>query len=183
MSLIIPRFLDVEANSLSDTSYPIEIAWSDEQGNIESQLINPYAIEEWTDWDFYAQHEIHGISRAMCREEGVHPEEMCALMSQSINPGELIYADGGRFDVNWVDVLYGAGSRLGYAQFVVTHSDTVMLPLLMQVETDNKKRWQLYEELKVEARNIVKEQHRAKVDVQYLLELWKLCLSLSRTGI
>ncbi len=165
MPIIMPRFLDVEASSLSDSSYPIEIAWSDKQGNIESQLINPYAIEAWTDWDFYAQHEIHGISRAMCREEGIHPEDMCVLMSQSINPGEFIYADGGEFDERWVDVLYGAGSQIGYAKFAIKHSNAVMLPLLMKVEPDHKKRWQLYEELKVEARNIVKEQHRATVDV------------------
>jgi len=104
-------------------------------------------------------------------------------MSQSIKAKELIYADGGEFDANWIDVLYGAGSNLGYAQFVVTHSDTVMLPLLAEVEPDEKIRWQLYEELKVQARKDVKEQHRAKVDVQYLIELWKLCFSLSRVGI
>jgi len=66
----MPRFLDIEASSLNDASYPIEIAWSDEKGNIESHLINPYAIEEWTDWDFYAEHKIHGLSRFMCRELG-----------------------------------------------------------------------------------------------------------------
>ena len=144
MTTQMPRFLDIEASSLSNTSYPIEIAWSDGQGNIESYLINPNPIGEWTDWDYYAQHEIHGISRAMCSEKGIHPEQMCDLMSQSIKVREAIYADGGKFDENWIDVLYGAGSTLGYAQFYVPHSDTVMLPLLMQVEPDEKKRWRLY---------------------------------------
>jgi len=179
----MPRFLDIEASSLSNASYPIEIAWSDEKGNIESYLISPNLIEEWTDWDFYAEHKIHGISRAMCSEKGIHPKQMCDLMSRSINAGELIYADGGEFDKNWVDVLYGAGSKIGYAQFIVTHSDTVMLPLLEQVEVDEGKQLKLYETLKLKARKIVKAQHRAKVDVQYLIELWKLCYSLSRNGI
>jgi len=183
MPIQIPRFLDIEASSLSDSSYPIEIAWSDEKGDIESHLINPYAIEEWTDWDFYAEHKIHGLSRFMCRELGIHPEKMCDLMSQSIKAREPIYADGGEFDANWIDVLYGAGSTLGYAQFIVIHSDTVMLPLLMQVEPDEDKRLKLYERLKMKARKIVKAQHRAKVDVQYLIELWKLCFYLSRSGV
>jgi len=183
MQIQMPRFLDIEASSLSDASYPIEIAWSDDKGNIESHLINPYSIEEWTDWDFYAEHKIHGLSRLLCREIGVHPEKMCDLMSQSIKAREPIYADGGEFDANWIDVLYGAGSTLGYAQFIVTHSDTVMLPLLEQVETDEDKRLKLYEVLKIKAKKIVKAQHRAKVDVQYLIELWKLCFHLSRAGV
>jgi len=183
MQIQMPRFLDIEASSLSNASYPIEIAWSDEKGNIESYLISPNLIEEWTDWDFYAEHKIHGISRAMCSEKGIHPEKMCALMSQSIKAGESIYADGGQFDENWIDVLYGAGSTLGYAQFIVIHSDTVMLPLLEQVEFDEATRLKLYERLKMKARKIVKAEHRAKVDVQYLIELWKLCFNLSRSGV
>jgi len=183
MQIQMPRFLDIEASSLSDASYPIEIAWSDDKGNIESHLINPYAIEEWTDWDFYAEHKIHGLSRFMCRELGIHPEKMCDLMSQSIKAGELIYADGGEFDANWIDVLYGAASKLGYTQFIVTHSNTVMLPLLEQVEFDEATRLKLYEALKIKARKVVKGQHRAKVDVQYLIELWKLCFNLSRSGV
>jgi hypothetical protein len=176
---MIPRFLDVEASSLEINSYPIEIAWSDHLGNIESHLINPYSVEEWTDWDYHAQ-QVHGISRKLCREEGVHPYHLCNRMSQSIRPDEIIYADGAGFDENWVDTLYGAGSLAGYAQFKIIHSDVVMLPLLMRIEFDDRKRWQLYENLKLEARRMVGGQHRAVVDVQYLIELWKLCMCMSR---
>jgi hypothetical protein len=179
-TIMMPRFLDVEASSLSMDSYPIEIAWSNASGVIESHLINPYVVEEWVDWDFNAQ-QIHGISRKQCREEGVHPSWLCNRMDQVIKPGEILYADGGAFDENWVDVLYGEGSLLGYAQFRIVHSDTVMLPLLMKIERDEKKRWQLYETLKLEARGIVKERHRASVDVQYLIELWKLCMRVSQS--
>jgi hypothetical protein len=177
-AIIMPRFLDVEASSLSMDSYPIEIAWSDPTGMIESHLINPYAVEEWTDWDYNAQ-QIHGISRKQCRKEGITPEQLCKVMDQSIMPGEILYADGGAFDENWVDVLYGEGSALGHARFRIVHSDAVMLTLLMAIEYDEKKRWQLYETLKLEARKKVKERHRAKVDVQYLIELWRLCMNKS----
>lgn len=178
MSDTMPRFLDVEASSLSMDSYPIEIAWSDPSGGIESHLINPYVVEDWTDWDYNAQ-QIHGFSRKQCREEGISPEQLCKLMDQSIKPGEILYADGGAFDENWVEVLYGEGSALGYARFRVVHSDAVMLPLLMALERDDKKRWQLYERLKLKARKIAGGRHRATVDVQYLIELWKLCISTS----
>jgi hypothetical protein len=176
--IAMPRFLDIEASSLSMDSYPIEIAWSDPSGAIESHLINPYAVDEWIDWDYNAQ-QIHGISRKQCREQGVHPSYLCSRMNQVITQGEILYADGGAFDENWIDVLYSAGSSLGHAQFRVVHSDAVMLPLLMKIEHDEKKRWQLYETLKLEARAIVKERHRASVDVQYLIELWKLCINMS----
>lgn len=177
---MMPRFLDVEASSLGVNSYPIEIAWSDHLGNIESHLINPYAIEEWTDWDYNAQ-QMHGISRKQCREEGIHPERMCKIMSESIWPGEVIFADGLPLDDYWVDTLYGAGSALGYAKFRIVHSDQVMIPLLMKIEFDDRNRWQLYERLKLEARKMVGSRHRAKPDVQYLIELWKLCLSISQS--
>ncbi len=180
---MLPRFLDIEASSLGPDGYPIEIAWSDAFGDIECHLINPSAIETWTDWSFYAEHEIHGISRAMCQASGIHPLEICSLMNQSIKSGELIYADGGRYDENWVDVLYGVGSECGFANFKIVHSDVVMLPLLMKIEPDNRKCWHLYDKLKAEARDFVKEQHRATVDVQYLIELWRLCYSLSQVGI
>jgi len=180
---MLPRFLDIEASSLNVESYPIEIAWSNEFGDIECHLINPSTIEVWTDWDFYAEHEIHGISRALCQASGLHPQEICTLMNQSIKAGEIIYADGGRYDQNWLDVLYGAGSECGFANFKIVHSDVVMLPLLKKIEPDNRKCWYLYDKLKAEARHAVKEQHRATVDVQYLIELWRLCYSLSQVGI
>jgi len=88
-----PRFLDIEASSLSMDSYPIEVAWSDNYGTIESHLINPYSVEYWTDWDYNAQ-QIHGISRKQCREEGISPEKLCHRMKNSIARGEV----GVRFD-------------------------------------------------------------------------------------
>lgn len=171
----LPRFLDVEASSLDSSSYPIEVAWSDANGIIESHLINPYAVESWTNWDFSAQ-QIHGISRKQCRENGVHPKFLCDRLSQSIRPGEIIYADGIPFDAWWIDSLYEAGSTLGYAQFRILHSDSVLLPLLTQAEANEPKRWRLYERLKLEARRKVGARHRACADVKYLIALWQLCI-------
>jgi hypothetical protein len=50
-------FLDFEASSLSDRSYPVEVAWVFQDGRSESHLIRP--ATEWTDWDDEAE-AIHG---------------------------------------------------------------------------------------------------------------------------
>ena len=42
-------FLDFEASSLSDDSYPIEVGWVFEDGRTEAHLIRP--APAWTDWD------------------------------------------------------------------------------------------------------------------------------------
>ena len=176
-----PRFLDVEASSLETNSYPIEVAWSDHIGNIESHLINPYTVDSWTDWDYEAQ-QVHGISRKMCREEGVNPRWLCGKMNHFIAPNESIYADGGSFDEHWIDQLYGAGSDRGFPKFKIVNSDNVMIQELRKTEKNVIKRLDLFEELKLEARKIVDGRHRARIDVQYLIELFKLCQSMG-TGI
>lgn len=177
--MIYPRFIDVEASSLNVNSYPIEIAWSDYCGNIESHLINPSGVDSWTDWDFYAQHKIHGISKQMCYREGVDPEWLCNRLYESIEQGDILYADGGTFDEFWVDELFGAGSTDGFAHFRIGSSDSIMMNLLRKSEADVNKRLDLFEALKIEARKIVNGHHRADVDVSYLIELYKLCHSFS----
>jgi len=179
LNLRLPRFLDVEASSLSINSHPIEIGWSDELGNISSFLINPSTVEAWTDWSSESQ-KIHGISKELCIKEGIAPELVCKYLSDSISPNENIYCDGGIFDEYWVDTLFGAGSEMGFAQFRILHSDSLMLSLLANVEKNVAKRLALFEELKQESRQIVVQRHRAAVDVFYLIELYKLCLSISR---
>ncbi|TCV88558.1 MULTISPECIES: hypothetical protein [Methylomonas] len=155
-------------------SYPIEIAWYDQNGNIESHLINPYTVDDWIDWDYNAQ-QIHGISRKLCGEQGVHPKFLCHRMNQSIQPGETIYADGIPFDDWWIETLYSVGSSAGFAEFNIVHSDSLMLPLLTTIEDDSNKRRRLYEQLKLDARKKVGGRHRARIDVQYLIELFHLC--------
>lgn len=167
-----PCFLDIEASSLDADSYPIEIGWSNQQGDIESHLINPYFVEAWTDWDFCAQ-AVHGISRKLCRENGKHPVWVYQRLNRLFPPGSVVYADGGPFDQYWLDQLFAACTPLGYAQINVQHSDVVMLPMLAHIEI--KQRQQFFEKLKQAARSEVGASHRAGVDVQYLITLYRLC--------
>jgi hypothetical protein len=175
----LPRFLDVEASSFAASSYPIEIGWSDNNGNINSYLINPGHVRAWTDWDFHAQ-LLHGISREQCMLNGFNPEFVCRQLSQSIRPGEIIYADAGKFDQYWIDALYFVGSSIGYSQFRVLHSAELMLPMLIPFDSDIKKRWRILEKLRFLARKKIGRRHRVTADVQSLILTYKFCLELQQ---
>jgi hypothetical protein len=67
-------FLDSEASSLSDRSYPIEVAWVFQDERSEQHLIAPApASNEWDD----AAEVIHDISRATLAAGG-KPHDMVA---------------------------------------------------------------------------------------------------------
>lgn len=75
--------MDFEASSLSPrNSYPIQVAWSLPDGHIESWYINPRHVDGWDDWDFVAQHEIHGISRSFLADAGRTPAEVAQRLSR-----------------------------------------------------------------------------------------------------
>src|SRR5262245_10381901 len=95
----IPRFLDFEASSLSVNSYPIEVAWSLEDGSIEQHLISPAAFEGWTDWDPKAE-QVHGISREELLTNGESPKSVCGRMNSELF-GETVYSDAALYDGMW----------------------------------------------------------------------------------
>ena len=70
-----PCFLDVEATGFGPESYPIEIAWSDEQGEIHRCLIDPTPIAAWTSWSDAAE-RVHGIDRERLHRNGWAPESV-----------------------------------------------------------------------------------------------------------
>jgi len=77
-------------------------------------------------------------------------------------------------------VLFSVSPIFDQAPFRVVHTDVVMVPLLAKIEPDPAKLWRIYENLKLQARAALGGRHRAAVDVQqYLIELWKLCFSLT----
>ncbi|BCO32055.1 hypothetical protein TspCOW1_21580 [Thiohalobacter sp. COW1] len=100
----LPRFLDIEASSLGRDSYPIEIAWSTPDGEIESYLINPYQIPDWTDWDPAAE-AIHGLSRRYLRDHGEDPK-LVAGRIQAALAGQPVYSDAPEYDQGWLETLF-----------------------------------------------------------------------------
>lgn len=99
-------FLDFEASSLSDDSYPIEVAWVFQDGRSESHLIAPAAT--WTDWDPKAE-AIHGIERQRLVAEG-EPHDVVANRMVEALSGHDLFASAPSWDGKWMSVLLrGAG--------------------------------------------------------------------------
>ncbi|HSH83850.1 MAG TPA: hypothetical protein VK979_01635 [Guyparkeria sp.] len=100
----LPIFLDIEASSLGRASYPIEIAWSDPTGEVETHLIDPNHILDWTDWDPAAQ-AVHGLSRRYLSEHGEDPK-LVAGRIQAVLAGQSVYSDAPEYDQGWLEVLF-----------------------------------------------------------------------------
>ena len=94
-------FLDFEASSLSDRSYPIEIAWVFEDGRSEAHLIAP--APGWNDWDDVSE-SIHRISRAMLDAEG-EPHDVVATRMVAALAGHDLFASAPSWDGKWLSVL------------------------------------------------------------------------------
>lgn len=99
-------FLDFEASSLSDQSYPVEVAWVFQDGRAEGHLIKP--APEWIDWNPEAE-AIHGISRAALIREGQPHDVVATRMIEALSDHEL-FASAPSWDGKWLSVLLrGAG--------------------------------------------------------------------------
>lgn len=104
-------FLDFEASSLSDTSYPIEVGWVFEDGRAEAHLIRP--APSWTDWDEIAGH-IHGISREQLDAEGEPHDDVARRMIEVLSGHDLL-ASAPSWDGKWLSVLLRAAGLPRYS--------------------------------------------------------------------
>jgi hypothetical protein len=99
-------FLDFEASSLSNRSYPIEVAWVFQDGRSEQHLIAP--APAWNEWDDAAE-VIHGISRATLAAGG-KPHDVVANRMVEALTGHDLFASAPSWDGKWLSVLLrGAG--------------------------------------------------------------------------
>ena len=97
-------FLDFEASSLSDDSYPIEVGWVFEDGGEERHLIRPAA--DWTDWDASAE-AMHGYSRETLAAEGEPHEAVAARILEALS-SHTVYVSAPSWDGKWLSVLLRA---------------------------------------------------------------------------
>jgi hypothetical protein len=164
-------FLDFEASSLSQRSYPIEVAWSSQDGSIECYLISPAGIAEWTDWDIEAE-KVHGISRAELVAGGVAPHSVCDRMIAQL-AGKTIYSDAPRFDGAWLATLFSACGK-GKSGFNLRSIDDLLVELLCPDLPGRTQGLIKIGILKQEARRQNPKRHRAAWDVEYLVKLWEL---------
>jgi len=97
-------FLDFEASSLSDESYPIEVGWAAEDGATESHLIRP--APGWLDWDPQAE-ALHGLSRAHLLSAG-EPHEAVARRALEALSAHQVFVSSPSWDGKWMSVLLRA---------------------------------------------------------------------------
>jgi hypothetical protein len=100
-------FLDFEASSLSEQSYPVEVAWVFQDGRSESHLVAP--APAWTDWDPAAE-AIHGINQATLVADG-QPHDVVATRMVEALTGHDLFASAPTWDGKWLSVLL-RGARL-----------------------------------------------------------------------
>jgi len=97
-------FLDFEASSLNDKSYPVEVGWVWEDGREEAHLIRP--APRWTDWDLQAE-AIHGIPRAELEEKGEDHAAVARRMIEVLS-GHDLCASAPSWDGKWLSALLRA---------------------------------------------------------------------------
>jgi hypothetical protein len=164
-----PCFLDVEATGFGPNSYPIEIAWNDEHGEIHRCLIDPTSVPSWTEWGVEAE-RVHGIDRERLLRNGWPPEYVANRLVEDLR-GKTIYTDAPDYDARWVGKLFSAiGQPL---PFHFEHSDELFLSVVC---SPNDFVWQAMVEidkLKREVAAVSSGKHSAGYDVGYLLQLWR----------
>ncbi len=174
--MTIPTFIDFEASSLNTDSYPIEVAWNYPDGSVESHLINPDFIEDWSDWDAHAQCNIHGIDREDLRKEGKDPNWVCDRMREALG-STILHSDGAEFDGFWLSRLFESCHdespfliRDAIVRIKKACPPSSMLSVISDCD-DGKVINSLEAEARKRAGGV---HHRAGSDVQYLVELYKL---------
>jgi hypothetical protein len=98
-------FLDFEASSLSDDSYPVEVGWVGEDGSTECHLIRPAA--GWTEWSPQAE-ATHKITRERLFTEGEPAEAVARRALEQLSPHD-VFVTAPSWDGKWMSVLLRAG--------------------------------------------------------------------------
>lgn len=157
-----PTFLDFEASSLSPDSYPIEVAWSNEDDSIECYLIQPKS--EWTDWDEYAEHEIHGIRREQLFDEGIPVESVISKMSEKL-ANKIVHVDGFFFDIFWCQRLFSSNGYLERIPFELKPFENLLSTYFKHSSRSLSEEIGSVEE---QLRIIYPTKHRAADDIRFL---------------
>lgn len=166
-------FLDFEASSLSDASWPVEVAWVFEDGRSEAHLIRPLAA--WTDWDPEAE-AIHGIPLRTLQEDGLPPAQVAARAMAALS-GHDLYATAPSWDGKWLSVLLRAGGFPRHA-LRVRHSDEAHLRAAGEdPDSDPATCARLFLARLRQTQRETRPAHRALPDARQELRIW---LSMKR---
>ncbi len=165
-------FLDFEASSLSDDSYPIEVGWVFEDGREEAHLIRPAA--HWRDWDPEAE-TIHHIPRERLLAEGEAPADVARRMLEVLS-GHQLYASAPSWDGKWLSVLL-RGARLPRHALRLKDTDEAQIEtareILRPVLLGDELQGAVMKVLKVARGQPREPAHRALADARQELLTWR----------
>lgn len=102
--------LDVEASSLTDQSYPIQVGYTkviDGKLVTSEFLIKPQA--DWTDWDEETEMYIHNINRDDLFLNGKDIYASCKELNEQLE-GATVIVDSKDFDDFWINKLHDAAN-------------------------------------------------------------------------
>lgn len=171
-----PCFLDFEASSLGLDSYPIQVAWSLPDGQVESLFINPAPIEHWTDWNFHAERDIHKISLKLLSDVGQHPKKVAQALNNALS-GRPVFVDGLPYDQMWLEALFDEADcapDFYLEQFETLIWDTLPESLIPQSRSARHKTWQQMSGQARQRCNV--RAHLADNDVRYLQAFYQVAL-------
>ena len=160
-------FLDFEASSLADDSYPIEVGWVFEDGTPEAHLIRP--APDWTDWDPAAE-RIHGISQATLQAEGAPAKAVGQRLVESLD-GHDIFVTAPSWDGKWLSALLRAAG-LPRRALRVQDADAAHVAAVVEALGSADRAAVILAEAR---ENLAGDpvRHRALADAQQELRLWQ----------
>lgn len=173
-----PIFIDFESSSLSLRSFPIEIAWGSKPDKISSYLISPYNIPSWTDWSTDSE-KIHGITRDYLEKHGIAPKKLCQKIIHEL-ANQHVFSENPDWDSMWLLKLFQACEEL--PPVVGIHDvNSLLLHKIAEKSTDILAAQANIVKMKIFARQVVQQKHRAEPDVRYLTRIWQMAMKFPET--
>lgn len=167
-------FLDFEASSLGDDSYPIEVGWACEDGAGEAHLIRP--APQWTDWDPSAE-ATHGLARATLEADGEPHDAVARRALEALTPHQ-VFVTAPSWDGKWMSVLLRAAGLPRHALRLKDSDEAhrAAVAEILQGRLPEEEIQTLALEMLGQARReqaAVPARHRALADAQAELEVWR----------
>ncbi|RRJ83873.1 hypothetical protein [Aestuariirhabdus litorea] len=154
----LPLFIDYEASSLHEGSYPIEVGVAMADGSSLSWLIRPEP--GWNDWDPVSE-SVHKIPLALLQREGRGAREVAYELNARF-ARKVLYCDGLPYDSYWQQRLFEAA---GFSAAFELRSVASLL------DPAQRACWQAVRDAIAASEAVVL--HRADNDARLLQQTWR----------